>query len=776
MAVKMDAFLLQYYRQLIFNDMPSAVRAQFDTYSRGDDFRGNMGTWKKDLISGNMPDPDLGGGAFELNTDEWEKLFKAFQNAFRSMNAARDSFVDNKKANEFLDECFGVGKLFSMATANGALKSDITSVQSVLVAQKDILSKWLQKNGNFFESEDEYDKFVSALTNTPPDEPKYNTDEKFQKKLKDIADWLSYGLSEGAFDNYTTGVKAALSGVTSRLQNIKQGFVDTAISPARLAIFKNSYEPMLRRLYKDGKVREVFEQHDGGKITGQLKKAQEKTDYANKESKDYIPPKRDDELTLGQHISDWVGKTYEDNLEKYVKLKGDRLFFSPSAKFIVKAIDGAKIKPTDGLEKVLAESKKISDNLQYKSPKAAESFKYFVEIMNELKDTMPRAFAGALRNGRQMRALVEAMVLSAVEKGKVEEAKVAMEVLSVIKYGYTTSKIMDNLKKEKLTIFSDTSLSWNKNDGMKFVTAALDKSIKVAMLGVGYGITIGGNAINRIGTKFDGKSKRIDPYRTAQDNENNADKQSIESEYIVNRQRLRSEESTLNNMGQGPNAIHDRNINAYRNRLGRDSARLQTHKDDKDKWQGQVDEINEQIRLKNDEIRRLTDWINRNANNPQLAQAQQALQQASFDLNMLQNQDLASATQNFQDAERNFNNLRPSLTRRGNRIAQFDNAKANVQVLTEHTNTIRKTLDEWNDAHKDQYRELMAHWDFLNTGENVRSWSIGSKSAKQGKLDTKVDLIDPVTGRPRLDANGIPVQDFKRNVMLGNYYDNYRAA
>ena len=42
MSVKMNEFLLQYYKQLRFNSMPPEVRAQFDVYLKADDFRGHM--------------------------------------------------------------------------------------------------------------------------------------------------------------------------------------------------------------------------------------------------------------------------------------------------------------------------------------------------------------------------------------------------------------------------------------------------------------------------------------------------------------------------------------------------------------------------------------------------------------------------------------------------------------------------------------------------------------------------------------------------------------
>ena len=48
--VSMEIFLMQYYMQLHFNNMPAEVFAQFQDYAKKDDFRGNMKHWKKHLM------------------------------------------------------------------------------------------------------------------------------------------------------------------------------------------------------------------------------------------------------------------------------------------------------------------------------------------------------------------------------------------------------------------------------------------------------------------------------------------------------------------------------------------------------------------------------------------------------------------------------------------------------------------------------------------------------------------------------------------------------
>ena len=68
---------------------------------------------------------------------------------------------------------------------------------------------------------------------------------------------------------------------------------------------------------------------------------------------------------------------------------------------------------------------------------------------------------------------------------------------------------MNSLKEDKelFNFLSNKDLSWNKNEGVKFVTAAIDKSFRIACLGIGYGGTFAVNRFRRFGTKFNGRLK-----------------------------------------------------------------------------------------------------------------------------------------------------------------------------------------------------------------------------------------------------------------------------
>ena len=126
------------------------------------------------------------------------------------------------------------------------------------------------------------------------------------------------------------------------MDGIQNGFHDD-VDDKKLDAFKQEYKNLLNAVTRK-KINDVFKDYDGGKITGQIEAAKSKSAYDDKDSKDYVPPKRDDELTPLQQMERWAGDTWDTVLGKYLGAHGNRVYFSPSARMIVGAIDGAKIK------------------------------------------------------------------------------------------------------------------------------------------------------------------------------------------------------------------------------------------------------------------------------------------------------------------------------------------------------------------------------------------------------------------------------------------------
>lgn len=783
--VNMNDFLLQYYMQLHFNAMPPEIFAKYQDYVKADDFRGNMKDWKSKLmhqdnsgkwVKNGLPDPNDANGNFHLTDDEWKKLFNAFQGAMRGMSANTKSFAENAKANAFLEEYFGdpATHLFSNGTANQTAEAQIQVLKNLLS------DNTFRSTLNFYikdilkEAEISYSDLLSGINSK-----KYNTDPKFQTTLKQVASYMNYYVhNDQNLANSPYG--------TQDFSAIESGFDDATVSQNKLDYFKRNYKTLLNTLHNDSKVYEVFKSFDKGKISKSLDAALSKVDYANKDSKDYVPPKRSDELTPWQHLQGEISDTLEDYMGKYIHLRGDRLYFSDSAKLIIKAIDGTKFKPTDGIAKVLENAGKIKENLLYKSPRATDHFDWFSKTLGELKSTMPKAFDGALKNARQMKALIEEMIIKAVRENKIDEAKTAMEVLSVIKYGYTTSKIMDTLSKEQLTIFSDGGLSWNKNEGVKFVTTAMDKSIKAAFMGVGYVITAAGNAYKLSGSKFNGKTKRIKGKRDAWLNDNatglQAATQNRDTENQIDITDRGNQETILQGTGITDQTIaqEKQNLETFKQDAEQKHSVLETASttyndarsliDEDDSYTAQINQLNADMQQIAADIAQIDNDL-RNPNTfagmpPAAANAyandlmrqkrdkqnlgQKKLKQTQDLRNQqmqINQQDLANARanirqyqQNFVNAERNYNAAQSRADDLNTKINDFTLASSRIKELNDRINKRNEEVSNWDNNHKDKYKELLTYWDFLESGRdshtgNMYSWMPGSAKKKQAKFD-----------------------------------------
>ena len=807
--VKMGDFLLQYYMQRRFNTMPATVRAQFDVYAKSDDFRGNMKDWKKKLMHtdadgklventmpysaapGTTPHPDDLTGNMTMTDDEWEKLFKAFQNAFRKMSANADSFKDNAKATSFLREHFGDPNthLFSNAVAD-----PVTAEPLIQGAFK----RFLEQNKNSLEIYCKQwglvdDKFSFSDLMSGIKSRKYNTDPAFQDKVKTIAQYINF---YGNQSDFRESLGMAPGERIPDFSNVEKGFDSGNITPNKLDYFKRNYKDLLNTLAGESKVYDVFKEYDSGKISKHLDKANGNVDYANKDSKDYVPPKRADELTAWQQLKENVSDTWSDYMDKYIKLRGDRLYFSHSAKLIVKALTGAKFKPTDGLGKLLDSAGDIKKNLMYKSPRAVDHFEWMTKTLGELKDTMPKAFAGALKNGGQMRALVSELIINAVRENKIDEAKTMMEVLSVVKYGYTTSKIMDTLRadKELFTIFSDGNLSWNKNEGVKFVTNAMDKSIRFAFLTVGYAITIGGNAIRLNGSKFNGKTGRMKKSHDAWVAQNAAARADAvahrNTENAIDKTKKASFESTLSALDKaGINAdnIDDKKTDLETAKKAAEDAKEKYDRTEK-RYNDAADIINQDQQLSDNstalrnDIKKLDAEIKKrevalasgatfaalppataSAMANQLMQEKISLENEKQEKEQQRTQivqqrvDLrprASAARRAEPARKSardtaksaYDTAQAYVDDLNTKIEDFENATARIKELDERIKKRDDTVNNWDKDHQDKYQELMAYWDLLETGRDshtgpMYSWALGNAKKKQDKFDKNKNII-----------------------------------
>ena len=704
MAMSMKDFLIAYYKQLHFDNMSPEVRARFDEYKKNLDFAGDMKDWATNLDGRPLPDANA-----ELNNEDWDKLFNAFNVALGRMAQDSDGLAGNKQAREFVTEYYGSGKLFSIEPVDGSTEGEIGKLKNNISHLKGAIQNFLPEDVSF----EQFEKNLNS--------GKYNTDEKFRNVLSRVIDRLDSAKQWGLQGASQEAINALNAIDTAK---IAAGF-EQKPNPGKLASFKQEYKSILNKLHDKTKLREMFGQYDDGKISKPLNKALGKVAYDDKDSKSYIHPKSSDELNLWQQVQKWTADTYENCLEKYVKLSGDRLFFSMPAQMICKGIDGAKIKPTDGISAVLDNADKIKKGLQYKSPAAIAHFDWFVKEMNVLKDAMPKAFEGGLRNGPQLRHLIEKIIVDAIDQGKIKEAKTTMEILSVIKYGNTTSKIMDAIKEDKdlFTLMSNKDLSWNKNEGVKFVTTALDKSVRAAFIGLGYGATMAINGIRKSRSKIKRPGKLLnkahEDWRTdteaqkldMQNAHDRAERRKIWAERFVNASR--------------PQTAIEHDITMWENGIQNTENNLTP----------QLNALQNQLQqMLNDPA---------TANDPDAHKIEQYLTDIQAENPNITKPQLNSAATNWQylvdNIDTQLNILSTQKGRLDSNQEELNDVLGGISVINaaeQQMNDTQIKLTTWNADHTDQYEELIDFWNRLETGRDshtgeMYSWRPGSKKKKQ---------------------------------------------
>lgn len=743
MAKNMDEFLLEFYKRQHFRSMPIEQFVTFCGYVKKKDYNGNMKEWVEDFdllkrnaageletnaglyVRKDLPDPTEVGGEWELTDEEWAKLYKAFRNTFREMDANRKAFKYEKKAIEFLDKYFGdQTKLFSNATASPMAESAIGQLKNLLDSHPELEFALINRGAL-------NDDYSFADLKSDIQDKKYNTNQKAQDRLVRVVTALRNEASYGNDEN-----KRLLAGFD--FESIEKGFEDEALLNSKIATFKSfDYKELLKTLYKNSKIYDVFKNYDKGKISGKLEEAKDRIKYNDDKSDDYVKPKKEDDLTLPERISEWWDETYENYLEKYEQMKGDHMFFSDNAKVIVSAISKNKIKPTDGLDKVLGESEKIIEKIGDKFT-AKKHFKWMVDTINKLKKTMPKTVEGALQSGHKMKHLVSKLIVEAVQQGKEEEAKTAMEVLTVIKYGYTTSKIMDTMNKTDLTLFSDSKYSWNKNAGVQLITNAMDKTLNWAFRAVGYGLTIAGNAYRLRGAKFNDKRNKF--LKAAQETwQRDTDAARVQATNELH--DFETGKTTAETTKAGITASHgidDANIGAKQTDLSTHLADLATKKDELDTLKREKQELEFELNGITQNYQFFDDWLNDPAN---ATSPDRPAYENERNTLLAQKSRIEGRIYNIEDAingtghkQADYDALKTLTDDERTNINDFLNATRDIEFYNAKITEQNDLLANFDDKHQDMYARLMRYWDTLQNSET--NW-FGSKERAQEDFNTR---------------------------------------
>ena len=536
----MDDFLKKYYRRLHTSAMDYDVLARLVNDKKKGILTAEQKSWFDDgfIEEDNDPENKLGYRAAnepslsdteELHDNELIKLYKRIARDMYSLKSA--SFVwgaKDKDIKEFINKYVDDLQLFPIPTATEDCEDAIQALLNLLdtngkspeeqrkinlIKQRIVETAKKSDDKPVFAGDtpvESLDKFINEKLKTH----KYNSDRSVQDKLKSIAKGLYNDWRYSAKDDEVT---EAIFPIASELSKITQedafDIKDTDIEEDKLESFKASYgADILNKIYFDEDIRGKFADKDPS-LVEIVTKAEGKISYQDPNSDNYVPPKTDDVLNPIQQIEKWATDTYKNTLRKYARLRGDPLLFSTYSKEICKALDKEDIKPTDGLDGLLKKSDAVKKRITNK--KISKHFDWFVKTMNEVQAKYPKAVAGAWNNAKQMQCVIGEIMLKATrpgaDDGDIEKAKTAMEIMTAMKYGMMTSKVMDAMKQTEFNIFSDGKLSWNKNEGIQFITKAFDQSIKAAFLGVGYSVTFVRNKIMMSGMQFTKSNNKNNP-------------------------------------------------------------------------------------------------------------------------------------------------------------------------------------------------------------------------------------------------------------------------
>lgn len=488
------SFLLDYFRQRHFDLMTPAVRARFEEYKEKGDFTGNMKWWVKELDG--KPVPEL---STTLSPEQIEELYMMFQDVLQRMYAEKSSFIHDDVLTGFITKWFGSDyKTFdNTKVQNKELQSAIITLRQLLETGKSHgLPTILQTNcSDVFTDGFTYQELIKGL-----EKSKYNSDLNFRTKFIRVAEYVDYYGQQNDMTTWPQTLTGTVQGrdidgtaVTLNLPlkissdpkiGETSGWFAIKNKSEKIKAFTTDCVELLDKLLTSKKIRDAFtENGPGNTISKQLDKAIKDTDYENKESDDFIPEKTTDSKNIFQEIKSKLDDTFENYFRKFTNpTHGSRIYFSPYSQDIAKAFDKVGIKPTDGLEGIISNKDKILEKLASCNT-ATKHFKWFADTLSDIKSKQPKAYEGALQNGKQMRDLVSAIIVKAVKDNKIKEAKTTLEILSASKYGFTTSKTVDALQKTDFSLFGDKNLSWNKNE--QFVTNAIDKTAKFAMVTTG---------------------------------------------------------------------------------------------------------------------------------------------------------------------------------------------------------------------------------------------------------------------------------------------------
>lgn len=550
MAFETEKFIIDLAKQLNLRNMDDAQRARLADLKKKGVATKDQKSWNPDAPVPNIdaitpadptttpPTPETytytgeivgAAGVIAPNANDLVDLYKKMLVIMRDIQTDKE-LRENDPTKKFLNTFYGAGKAVEPYTI-GPL-ADAPGIGRYI-------SSNLKDFARFFQGEIKEKDLSNLVTNL--NSGSYVSDTKSLKTLKSFLSKISYYYSYGgdkplpardipACLGSTTGTPPIAALDVDSIDNIIEK-IDTPVLPASFDTFKTQTPNIFGQLVASEKLREkVTGKDENGDITKWLNKGLSKSNYNSGDNK--LAPMYTDRKTLFDRAKDNIKKKYDDTLGK-LKNKHSRHKYSTKANLIVEQLIKKNINPTSGMEKLYSTLGNIKGELPNPVQKQLE---WITDTLGKFSKTT--FFKEALRDGAQMRQLVQEIIKSAVHENppKTAEAEIALEMLAVMRYTMTTSSVRDKLKKTDFTIFSDGNLSFNKNGGdlVKTFTKATDKLIKAMAMGAFEIGNLAKNAIKTNGVKFGRGTGRLDERTTKSVEYADADKRKT-MEYLFAR-------------------------------------------------------------------------------------------------------------------------------------------------------------------------------------------------------------------------------------------------
>lgn len=508
MMASLGDIVHDYLAQRHFDLMDADRKDRFDDLKEKGLFTGHMKKWD-DLYAGKplqmldnttIPDPD-----------DWEKLYDSCQQAFQGMDAVKKNETGygspyNGPTKDFIAEWFGDNtKVFTGSKATSDAEQLFKDLGVFLENHKSDIQPRFTKNLTYvFNSEMPYDKFVKFLkTGKFNDNVRFEDGSTFRDKVEQVVQYITtYGPINGVsyepeISDWPKNLGYSFAGDEITLTDpVLQGLQNLPTAPHRIdkdnpkswyeipnkaehiKWFKEgAYRAIFDELLKNSTKRTKFLEKAGNPIRDALQEAIANTDYENKDSDDYVKPEPLDKKNWRQKVKKWKNDAYENYFRRFFDHnRGARLFYSPFSQNIMKGLDKVGVKPTDGIDGILAKKDDAKLRSVIDEDRVTKKhFDWFTKTMETLKEQIPDAYEGALRNGVQLRQVAMYVITMAAKEGETAKAKTALEILSVAKYGLTMSRTMDKIDEatKEMKLVNDEGYSWMKSEYLKpFANAA----------------------------------------------------------------------------------------------------------------------------------------------------------------------------------------------------------------------------------------------------------------------------------------------------------------